>query len=237
MEIQTQDVIYYKGNVYFLNSDPMESYGDRPDLPPDFTPVSTSIHKGFTTIWSIVQERLFIISLSGFRDEVEIVELEQVFPGCSGPVFATWFTGLLTLQSGRIVAHFYEGHIYEREEILSVEKGLVTGKRSFKRNWTPGWDLESILFRKVGEWDELKLELIQKLSDVGVVYIGDLITLDAFKLMQKAQLSLSETEGIVNFLADLGLTLGMHIPDWPPKTFDQRLRSEELAQCLQLIEI
>jgi len=228
-----QDTIYYKGNAYFLDSEPLEEYKN---LPSNMF-ISTSVRRGFTCIWSIVKDRLFLISLGGSRNGVEGTGLEQVFPECSGPLFATWFTGILTLQSGRIVANFDGGPFYEREDVITVKGGSIIGKRSFARDGSPICMLDPGLYQKIEHNDQFHPEIVKKLNGAGVVYVGDLITIDAFTLMKKAKLSVSATEDIAELLTTFGLTLGMHLSGWPPETFDLNERAEQSSKRQQLIEI
>jgi DNA-directed RNA polymerase alpha subunit len=93
------------------------------------------------------------------------------------------------------------------------------------------------MYQKVECNDLFHPETIQKLCSSGVVYVGDLVSSDAFTLMKKAKLSVSETEDLVEVLAARGLTLGMHIPGWPPESFDLDERAKQSSKRQQLVEI
>lgn len=213
MTAQTLDTIFYRGNEYWLSSEPLEGYKQLPQ----FLALSTANHKGYTAAWAVVGEYLFIVSLSGALPDAAEASLETIFPGCQAPVLAEWYSGELRMQRGRLLSPAEFCPLFEIENILSIESGRIKGCRTLHRQWVPERRLDPILFRPVEELDDVCAESLAKLKTANILRIGDLIHLTAIKLIRMANLDVGAIEEIEEVLASRGLVLGMRVEGWPPK--------------------
>lgn len=59
---------------------------------------------------------------------VRDLDLEGLFPGSNGRVFAEWVTGRLRIPQGKLLEYVHMGFesVYERNLIVDVDHGVVT---------------------------------------------------------------------------------------------------------------
>src|SRR5688500_17021006 len=119
MTAQALDSIYYGGSEYLLADQPLSRRGRLPE----FMAISTANHRGYTAVWAVVADRLFIVSLSGCVPGVDSNGLALVFPEAQAPVLADWFSGELRLLSGRQIGPGDIDLEYEHETILTLVMG------------------------------------------------------------------------------------------------------------------
>ncbi len=82
---------------------------------------------------------------------------------------------------------------------------------------------DPILLRKVDEM-ELSVRSHNCLKNENVTYIGDLVQRTESEMLRTANFgrkSLNEIKAVLN---NFGLSLGMNVPDWPPKNIDELAR-------------
>jgi hypothetical protein len=89
--------------------------------------LSSACWRGYVGTWHIVDRRLYLIDLtSPCHDESDI---RRLFPECDGRVFAHWFTGVLNLPFGEVVAsHRHSEMPVASEAFESFDRlGFVNG--------------------------------------------------------------------------------------------------------------
>lgn len=88
----------------------------------------SALHRGYVAHWEIKARILYLtkVEKDACRKGVS-VPLAALFPGSTGPVPATWFTGTLAIANGNVVPGAYQGFqpVYEDYEIIHVTKGQV----------------------------------------------------------------------------------------------------------------
>ena len=82
------------------------------------------------------------------------------------------------------------------------------------------------LLRKVDEL-ELSVRSANCLKNDNIVYIGDLIQKSEAEMLRTPNFGRKSLNEIKEVLAQMGLHLGMEVPDWPPENI------EELAKRLE----
>ena len=82
--------------------------------------ISTGCWRGCQGTWEIREGRFYLAGLAG---RFELVE--------SDPLFAEWFTGVLRVPRGKMLAyvHMGFGSVYEEEVHIQVRHGVVTSTR------------------------------------------------------------------------------------------------------------
>lgn len=213
MTAQVLDTIFYRGNEYLLFADPLSQY----EPLPDFMAISTANHRGYTAVWAIVGECLFVVSLSGSVVGINRSGLDLVFPNVQAPVLANWFSGELRLLSGRVTSPSDIDLLYEHETVLGVARGLVTTSRSINRNYAPTRSLDPILLQPVDTIDELGPVVTEKLKARAIQRIGDLIQFGEAELMKATGLDVDSILQMTEALACRGLVLGSQVEGWPPE--------------------
>ncbi|WP_419215087.1 DNA-directed RNA polymerase subunit alpha [Wolbachia endosymbiont of Rhagoletis cingulata] len=83
-----------------------------------------------------------------------------------------------------------------------------------------GLGYDPVLLRKVEEL-ELSVRSHNCLKNENIVYIGDLVSKTESELLRTANFGRKSLNEIKEVLRSLGLSLGMNIPNWPPKDIDE----------------
>jgi hypothetical protein len=215
---QTPDRIFFAGSEHLMFDEPLSS---RAGLP-SFMAISTVNHRGYEAVWAVVGSRLFIVSLSGSLSDWVPGDsrngLELVFSSALEPVLADWYSGELTLLSGRLIDDSESDPIYEHVTVLAVEKGHIRSHRSFSREYVPVRRFDPILLAAVSFLEEIGPDLVRQLQAANIHAVGDLIQFRESELVKTAGLSLDAVTEVSDALACRGLTLGAHLSGWPPKT-------------------
>ncbi|MCW5751736.1 MAG: DNA-directed RNA polymerase subunit alpha [Alphaproteobacteria bacterium] len=102
------------------------------------------------------------------------------------------------------------------EEPKEESKGALKSEPEFNRN----------LLRKVDEL-ELSVRSANCLKNDNIVYIGDLIQKTEAEMLRTPNFGRKSLNEIKEVLAQMGLHLGMEVPNWPPENI------EELAKKLE----
>ncbi len=80
-----------------------------------------------------------------------------------------------------------------------------------------------IFFKNIKEL-ELSVRCLNCLQNEGIVYVGDLVKKRDMDLLRTPNFGRKSLDDISAVLADLGLSLGMDYPDWPPENIDQLIQ-------------
>lgn len=126
---QAPELILLDGTLHVLLSHPLEPYfhgGKR--KPEALRPHSTACRRGYQGTWEIKDGRLRLIGLAKCAAGEEI-PLGRVFPGSSGPIEASWYSGTLCVPQGRIVGvsrrRGFSEAVHERYRYIEIKAGRV----------------------------------------------------------------------------------------------------------------
>jgi hypothetical protein len=94
----------------------------------------TALWRGYVGTWSIENDRLYLVKLSGnvvTDGQEHAVGLKALFPDYPDGVFAHWFTGELRCPSGALLNYVHGGYgsTYERDLFFRVQRGVVLEER------------------------------------------------------------------------------------------------------------
>ena len=213
MTAQIQDTIFYEAREYWLSSDPLASYSEIPN----FMAMTTANCKGYTAVWVIVNQTLFLVALAGVTSEISTARgLQMVFPECQAPVKANWYSGELKMQRGRVVVPQESDPLGEYEDILILENGKVVGDvQSINRKWRPEHFLDPMCYQPVEGWlHELGGGILARLKAANIHYIADLARLNVTSLHKSVGLDLTQIMRIEEKLAKHGFAIGSSLPGW-----------------------
>ena len=118
--------------------------------------------------------------------------------------------------SARILQDQLQLFINFEEPRAVVAQELAVGELPFNRN----------LLRKVDEL-ELSVRSANCLKNDNIVYIGDLVQKSESEMLRTPNFGRKSLNEIKEVLAQMGLNLGMQIPNWPPENI------EDLAKKLE----
>jgi hypothetical protein len=141
---QAPDVLLYDHKVYDLYSNPLEAFykegASRPQFQVQPGTVSSGNWRGYTAIWEIEGEVLFLKGIASWICESKLssedcrkADLKELFGAkfLGGKVEAAWFSGELRIPDGKRLQYVHMGYgsVYEREILLTLQSGRITKKQ------------------------------------------------------------------------------------------------------------
>ena len=125
MTIQAGDILSYSGEKTTIATEPLKSYLEtRSDV--GFIYKSTALVRGYIGTWEIKSKKLHLVSLVGFIENNEKVDLNYLFPN-KIKVFADWFSGDIRIPEGKLLEKINLGYasIFEKDRILTFKEGIL----------------------------------------------------------------------------------------------------------------
>ena len=124
MTSQAGDILSYNGEKTTIATEPLKPYlENRSDI--SFIFKSTALVRGYIGTWKIKNKKLYLVSLLGFIENNENVDLNYLFPN-KKEVFADWFSGQIRIPEGNLLRKIRIGYasVFERDKILKFNKGI-----------------------------------------------------------------------------------------------------------------
>ena len=125
MTIQAGDIISYNGEKKTIATEPLKPYLEtRSDV--CFIFKSTALVRGYIGTWKIKNKKLYLVSLIGFIENNEQVDLNYLFPNKT-EIFANWFSGDIRIPEGDLIQKINLGYasVFARDRVLNFNKGLL----------------------------------------------------------------------------------------------------------------
>ena len=125
MTIQAGDILSFRGEKTTIATEPLKPYlKTRSDV--SFIYKSTALVRGYIGTWKIRNKKLYLISLLGFVDNNEKVDLNYLFPN-KIEVFAGWYSGDIRIPEGELLKKINLGYasVFEKDRILSFKEGIL----------------------------------------------------------------------------------------------------------------
>lgn len=147
---QIPDEIEVDGQSAVLHTEPLVPLIQSPGFQAKLEKVlpersCTASWRGYQARWVIANDVLSLkaivldpcsaLSASNKGKPISYLPLKDIFPDASGPVAATWYSGVLTIPQGKMLEYVHMGYAsrYERYLRITVEKGKVI-KRETQAN-------------------------------------------------------------------------------------------------------
>jgi len=133
---QAGDILSYNGEKTTIATEPLKSYLEtRSDV--GFIFKSTGLVRGYIGRWEIKSEKLYLVSLVGFIENNEQVDLNYLFPKQT-EVFAKWYSGDIRIPEGELLNKINLGHasVFEKDRILTIKEGILISE-TVKDNTKP----------------------------------------------------------------------------------------------------
>ncbi|MNI37768.1 hypothetical protein D3C73_918820 [compost metagenome] len=159
MTAQTPEEFIYKGKRYQgLYAEPLDQYLQTQNI--EFQPIASNCWRGYSGLWVISDNKLFLTHFSGairiyqiekneFSPELcyetKSISLNHLFPNQQN-VFAEWFSGEIRLvQRVKLTGEDYCDTVYKKVIHLTFERGIlvnaeiIKNKISFLPKWLRFW--------------------------------------------------------------------------------------------------
>ena len=125
MTIQAGDILSYNGEKTTIATEPLKPYLEtRSDV--SFIFKSTALVRGYIGTWKIKNKKLYLVTLVGFIENNEKVDLKYLFPNKT-EVFADWFSGDIRIPEGDLLQNINIGFasVFARDRVLNFNKGQL----------------------------------------------------------------------------------------------------------------
>ncbi len=159
MTAQKTEEFVYKGKRYQgLYAEPLDQYLQTQNI--EFQPIASSCWRGYTCLWIISENKLYLTGFSGAiriytTDDDELspdrsyktknISLNDLFPNQQN-VFAAWFSGEIKLvRRIKLSGNDYHDTVYKKVTHLTFERGILAkeeilkNKSSFLPKWLRFW--------------------------------------------------------------------------------------------------
>ena len=106
------------------------------------------------------------------------------------------------------------------QDQLSIFVNFEEPSKAVDRGGTPELEFNPLLLKKVDEL-ELSVRSANCLKNDNIVYIGDLIQKTEAEMLRTPNFGRKSLNEIKEVLAQMGLHLGMEVPNWPPENIEE----------------
>jgi len=125
---QIGERLHYEGRETSMCSEPLGDYFAFAGIQSGFGFNCTALWRGYVGTWEIRDGRLYLIGLAGTLKDGAEANVATFFPNYPDRVFAHWYSGKLRVPQGKLLEYVHMGYgsTYERDLVISIEKGVVT---------------------------------------------------------------------------------------------------------------
>ena len=131
MTAQFSERLHYSGEDLPMCTNPLSDYFAMGGVNPGFESNCTALWRGYVGSWEIVDDRLYLIGISGTLEGGVEASLTTMFPDFPDRVFAHWYSGTIRIPQGKQLEYVHMGYgsTYERDVLLDLQRGIVTKTR------------------------------------------------------------------------------------------------------------
>ena len=131
MTAQISEGLRYNGEDLRMCTNPLSDYFAMGGANPGFECNCTALWRGYIGSWEIVDDRLYLIGISGTLEGGGEASLASVFPEFPDRVFAHWYSGTIRIPQGKRLEYIHMGYgsTYERDLLIVVERGILKETR------------------------------------------------------------------------------------------------------------
>jgi len=131
MTAQFAERLQYQGDNVAMCTNPLSDYFAMGGINPRFESNCTALWRGYVGSWVIVDNRLYLIGLTGTLEDGTEASLATIFPAFPDRVFAHWYSGTIRIPQGKQLKYVHMGYgsTFERDLFLDIERGVVIATR------------------------------------------------------------------------------------------------------------
>jgi hypothetical protein len=122
--------IFFESEKHAMCTNPLWDYCARGEELPNFASSCTALWWRYVGTLEVINDRFYMVELSGEIASGEDANIETVFPGYGDRVFAFWYSGTIRLPQGKMLVylHMSYGSSYERDLLLEFKKSILTSR-------------------------------------------------------------------------------------------------------------
>ncbi|WP_269537200.1 hypothetical protein [Cerasicoccus fimbriatus] len=133
---QVPDILILNGEERGIRTNPLNQWfewtGERTDFLEYFQEGECSAcWRGYIATWKITNNKLYLEKIQNF-DQDKVMPLTEIWPEQGDePVFAEWYSGLLSIPEGELLNYVHMGYssIYARDMLLRVDSGIIVDRK------------------------------------------------------------------------------------------------------------
>ena len=131
MTAQIAERLHYQGEDVAMCTNPLSDYFAMGGVNPRFESNCTALWRGYVGSWEIVDDRLYLVGLSGTIEGGADATLATIFPDFPDRVFAHWYSGTIRIPQGKQLEYVHMGYgsTFERDLFLDIERGVIMATR------------------------------------------------------------------------------------------------------------
>ena len=142
---QEGERIIFEGDTLQMMCEPLESYLSQHEPRKKLhirldVGCSTALWRGYVGLWEYKNNKLFLVDIYDCGNMSKSI-LNSIFKDQDNetPILASWFTGQLFIQKGKLIKYQHTGYerIYEEEIVVDIEKGESTQLRTYDNGVKP----------------------------------------------------------------------------------------------------
>lgn len=127
MTAQISEKLLYNGEKHAMCNEPLSMYFALGGNAPEFAFTCTALWRGYVGSWEIIDDRLYLVNLTGQLKDGTKANLATIFPNYPDRVFAHWYSSNVRIPQGKLLEYVHLGYnsVYEKDLFLYFKNGIV----------------------------------------------------------------------------------------------------------------
>jgi hypothetical protein len=132
MTAQIAEKISIDGETFAMCTEPLADYFELGGKRLQFAATCTALWRGYVGHWELLNDRLYLVGLSGTLEDGTEASLANIFPEYPLRVFAHWYSGKIRLPQGKLLNYVHGGYAstYERDQFITFDRGVVVARNT-----------------------------------------------------------------------------------------------------------
>ncbi len=132
MTAQLAESISIDGETFAMCTEPLEDYFKLVGKQFKFAATCTALWRGYVGQWELLNDRLYLVGLSGTLEDGTDATLASIFPEYPQRVFAHWYSGKVRIPQGKLLNYVHGGYAstYERDQFITFDHGVAVARNS-----------------------------------------------------------------------------------------------------------
>jgi hypothetical protein len=140
---QQSELIIFEGDTLQMLCEPLEPYLREHEPRKQLhirldVGCSTALWRGYVGLWEYKNNKLYLVDIYACGEKSMSIK-GAIFKNSVEPIIASWYTGSLFIQKGKMIKYHHSGYdrIYEREIVADVDKGEIHSIKTYDNGVRP----------------------------------------------------------------------------------------------------
>lgn len=142
MTAQIAEEISIDGETFAMCTEPLAAYFELGGKQFKFAATCTALWRGYVGRWELLNDRLYLVGLSGTLEDGTEATLASIFPDYPLRVFAHWYSGEVRMPQGKLLNYVHGGYAstYERDQFITFDRGVAVARNTTVNGVATGSD-------------------------------------------------------------------------------------------------